>query len=120
MRISDWRSDVCSSDLATFLVQNALDQRGTGQEVGGDGNENDFHPFSVAYPCAIDASRIRPPASAGIPWRPALASAELQYLAGPVERREVRNAPVVDRVDHEAQRLRRLVGAWCNAGPSGQ
>src|SRR3546814_4904014 len=64
-------------------------------------NENDCHPFSVAYPCAIDASRIRPPASAGIPWRPALASAELQYLAGPVERREVRNAPVVDRVRSE-------------------
>src|SRR3546814_6115200 len=63
---------------------------------------------------------MRPPASAGIPWRPALAAAELQYLTGPVERREVRNAPVVDRVDHEAQRLRRLVGAWCNAGPSGQ
>src|SRR3546814_15922870 len=69
-------------------------------------------------PCAIDASRIRPPAPAGIPWRPALASAELQYLAGPVERSEVRNAPVVDRVDHEAQRMRRLVGALCNARPS--
>src|SRR3546814_20538024 len=64
MRISDWRSYVCSADL--------LDQQEHGQQVEGDGNENDCHPFSVAYPCAIDASRIRPPASAGIPWRPAL------------------------------------------------
>src|SRR3546814_4647733 len=96
MRISDWSSDVCSSDL----------QQEHGQQLEGDGNENDCHPFSVAYPCAIDASRIRPPASAGIPWRPALASAELQYLAGPVERREVRNAPVVDQIGRASCRER--------------
>src|SRR3546814_2683115 len=73
MRISDWSSDVCSSDLAVAIAVHAreviagavdLRVRGERQERRQDKGRQEFHRRIVVVPLAL----APPPAKAGGGW----------------------------------------------------
>src|SRR3546814_8047658 len=59
MRISDWSSDVCSSDLVGARVDQAADERGNlgGIDTEGLGAAAHLHPRTLEVEVGIDAHR---------------------------------------------------------------